>query len=109
MRSYVTIVDGDVDILPFFARYYTQALGVDEFYLLTFGTEEHQRTAHNILFEYANVVLGPILPAETFLAGVRDTRRNLVRKRRSTVLVHLKCHILCNLWGGQLVSRHTLG
>jgi hypothetical protein len=72
MRSYVTVVDGDMDLLPFFATYYTQCLGVTEFYLLTFGTTEHRDKATNILGQHAKVIKGAVFPANKFLVGARD-------------------------------------
>lgn len=73
MRSYITVVDGDIDLLPFFAKYYTYKLGVEEFYLLTFGTKEQQIKAYNLLAGYATkIVLGPLVPSNRFLAGTRD-------------------------------------
>jgi len=72
MRSYITVVDGDIDLLPFFADYYARVLGVTEFFLINFGTDIHRENARKILAAHAEVILGKQLPAHKFLAGTRD-------------------------------------
>lgn len=73
MRAYVTIVDGDDALLPFFIRHYRR-LGATEFPLLVYGTANHLARAINmfsLLGERQPEVLG-LHPSERFSARHRE-------------------------------------
>lgn len=73
MRAYVTIVDGDDALLPFFIRHYRR-LGATEFPLLVYGSDEQLAgIAHlySALGEPQPEVLG-LYPSDSFSAKHRE-------------------------------------
>jgi hypothetical protein len=73
MRAYVTIVDGDDALLPFFIRHYRR-LGATEFPLLVYGTVNHLARVLNtftLIGERPSEVLG-LYPSQLFSARHRE-------------------------------------
>jgi hypothetical protein len=72
MRAYVTILDGDDALLPYFVRHY-QRLGATEFPLLVYGTNEHLGRASAWITAVAGrcEVIG-LYASETFSAKHRE-------------------------------------
>jgi len=82
VRAYVTITDGNTDLLPFFCRYYAEYGDVDEIFLCVFGTEEHRSVAHShIINAGLRCVHGVLFPTESFLARRRVEYYQEVHRR----------------------------
>jgi hypothetical protein len=72
VRAYVTITDGNMDLLPYFCRYFAEHGVVDEIFLTVFGTVEHQRIASCYIHDAGlELTLGKLFTQESFLARRR--------------------------------------
>lgn len=74
MRAYATILDGDLDILPFFVRYRKLKMCCDEIFVIVYGERDHMHKALAIIRnEGLKAIEGPIKLPASFGARKRDT------------------------------------
>lgn len=72
MRAYITVLDGDTDLVPFFVRHYSR-LGATEFHVLIYGTQDHMdQTISLIEGEGAKATAIGVIGEEHFAARHRD-------------------------------------
>lgn len=69
MRAYVTIVDGFMDLLPYYVNWYVK-IGVTRFFLLVYGTGDDVVRATRILGDRCEECAQ--FPADVFIARHRD-------------------------------------
>lgn len=88
-RAYVTVLDGDMDLLPYFVKHYAR-LGVSEFHILIYGHHREMEQALSLV-ELTNnylqlgvkaVPLG-VMEEHTFSARNRDVLISNIHGRRS--------------------------
>lgn len=78
LRAYITVCFGHDGLMPWFVRHYAR-LGVDEFYLMTYGTDEQASQAESKLAELCaehdvRGIRGEAFPAEVFAHRHRQRR-----------------------------------
>lgn len=88
-RAYVTILDGDMDLLPYYVKHYSR-LGVSEFHILIYGHHNEMEQAlslveltnHHLNLGVKAVPLG-VMEEYTFSARNRDVLISNIHGRRS--------------------------
>lgn len=105
MKAYLTVLDGDVDIVPYFVRYLIR-YGVDTFQTLIYGSKQDANYVESIVkAEGAECTILSIEDAGTFSANKREAYIREVHKK-GEVAFFLDCDEFPCLTKKQLKQLH---